>query len=111
MGVFFRSRSLTPVVNEAIQDALRQPPPTDQAAAARLASEAAAGVASQVSGDFDWKRAAVGIVLLAIVLGAGLYAGQNSQLKDWSTALLHTFEVLAGGLVGLIVGEAAARSA
>jgi hypothetical protein len=57
--------------------------------------------------QFHPGRALVAVVLLAVIFIAGIYCAHDEKLAQWSTVLLHSFEVLLGGLVGMIVGESA----
>ena len=50
-------------------------------------------------------RVIAAIVVLALIFGAGVYCAHDPAMKEWSAPLLHTFELLLGGLVGLIIGE------
>jgi hypothetical protein len=45
------------------------------------------------------------VALLVLIFAAGIYAQHDDQMKDWASALLHTFQLLLGGWVGILVGE------
>jgi len=62
------------------------------------------GVARTVS-SFVPGRVIAAVVVLVLIFGAGVYCAHDAAMKDWSTPLLHTFELLLGGVVGLLVGE------
>jgi hypothetical protein len=55
--------------------------------------------------QFSWARATVAIIFLIAIFVAGIYCARDDKLSAWSTVLLHSFEILLGGLVGIIVGE------
>jgi hypothetical protein len=57
---------------------------------------------------FSWGRALPAMIFLVIIFVAGAYCAHDDKLSEWSTVLLHSFEILLGGLVGMIVGEKAA---
>jgi peptidoglycan/LPS O-acetylase OafA/YrhL len=60
-----------------------------------------------VAASFVPGRVVAAVVVLALIFGAGVYCAHDPAMKDWSVPLLHTFELLLGGLVGLLVGEKA----
>ena len=57
---------------------------------------------------FSWARALPAVIFLTIIFVAGAYCAHDDKLSQWSSSLLHSFEILLGGLVGTIVGEKAA---
>jgi hypothetical protein len=80
----------------------------DIAAHATRADEADEGhavPAATTTTQFAVNRIAAAFVLLAFVFGAGVYCAHDPMMKDWSPVLLHTFELLLGGMVGIIIGE------
>lgn len=60
--------------------------------------------------EFAKGRILAGFALLVFVFGAGIYCAHDATMKDWSAPLLHTFELLLGGMVGVIVGEKTAAA-
>ena len=70
-----------------------------------IKDQAIGGGAPGPNKTFSWPRAIVALVSLAIIFVAGAYCAHDDKLAAWSTAFLHSFEVLLGGLVGMIVGE------
>ncbi|HKI16482.1 MAG TPA: hypothetical protein VKA15_01310 [Isosphaeraceae bacterium] len=105
MGIFFRS--MEPAVERAIAEALAAPPDT----IANLQHEAgtrADQVIQQASGAIIWVRLAVAIVLLIAIFVAGIMTSLY-KIDNWSTVLLHSFELILGLVIGLLGGEASAR--
>jgi hypothetical protein len=79
-------------------------------AAARAAAQEPGGGGGGGGGGFAVGRILVAVVVLALIFFAGVYCAHDAAMKDWSTPLLHTFELLLGGMVGIIVGEKTAAS-
>ena len=69
-----------------------------------LAYAHGAGAVSTVQ-TFNWAPFLGSIVLLVLIFAAGFYTAHDDKMTDWSDPLLHTFQLLLGGWVGLIVGE------
>jgi Co/Zn/Cd efflux system component len=55
--------------------------------------------------EFATGRILAALFVLALIFLAGVYCAHDAAMKDWSPPLLHTFELLLGGTVGIIVGE------
>jgi len=109
MSIFFQSRPIAPAVRQALQEAFEADPNAIQDVQA-AATTKANQVASDVQRTFVWGRFIAAVVILVVLFGAGVYTAQNDKLQDWSKALLHTFEILLGWVVGQITGEAVAKS-
>lgn len=60
---------------------------------------------------FSWVRLACAIALLVALFVAGIYTAKDSspEVKRYAEVLLHAFEILLGGVIGIVVGEAGAR--
>ena len=62
-------------------------------------------------GELSWPRLLVAAIFLAILFGAAIYTGHDDKLRDLYGVLVHAFELLLGGAIGLVVGEGAAKKA
>lgn len=100
MGLFFRSE-MVPTVRNALVNALTAPP--IEVGAAR--AQAQQTIETAGTGQFIWSRFVSACVFLLVIVGFGIYAAHDDKMKDWSAAALHTFQILLGGLVGLVLGE------
>jgi hypothetical protein len=58
------------------------------------------------SREFNWRRALLAAAFLVIIFIGGVYCAHDKALEAFSAALVHGFEILLGGLIGMIVGEA-----
>jgi hypothetical protein len=106
MGIFFKAPEKSSILTPAMEAALEKNPQTIdiKQAAANLTKEVTAKMEPKVS----WARLAIAVVLLIAVFGAGLYAAAH-QLQDWNSALIHSFELVLGLVLGLLGGEAASQ--
>jgi hypothetical protein len=109
MGLFFKSAPVVPAVTESLREAVTEHPNT-VLIPEQMASEIVSGVENKVSPSIYWGRLIFAIVLLCLVLAAGIYTAQDEKLSEWSKILLHSFELLLGAVIGLITGEAIAKS-
>ena len=57
----------------------------------------------------SWVRVVVAAVLLVILMAAAIYTAYDPKLGALHTSLVHGFEVLLGGVIGLVLGERVAR--
>jgi hypothetical protein len=114
MAIFFKSQAASPALRNALQKALETDPtqvpdPPGQAALlAQLTREAAP------PRELSRPMLALAVLLLGGLLAAGLYAGMqvhaHPELKQWSDALFHAFQIVLGLVLGALGGEAAAHS-
>ena len=68
------------------------------------------GDPNQPAGGFNVLRIIIAILVLMLIFVAAVYCAHDTAMKDWSSPLLHTFELLLGGLVGIILGEKTANA-
>jgi hypothetical protein len=109
MGVFYRSEGVGPALKSVLQDALTVDCKT-LADPQKVAETKAAELQERVSGTLAWERVLGAVLLLAAVLVAAIYTGRHqTELKALYDVLVHAFEILFGGVVGLITGEAVSR--
>src|SRR5712692_9034543 len=103
MSLFFNSQAIVPAASAALQNALNTNPhvANPQQTVLNLAEQ----VKAQVTGNFAVGRFLAALFFLALLFAGGIYTAQHEQLKEWSTVLLHTFEVALGGVVGIVIGE------
>jgi hypothetical protein len=109
MGVFFKTAVSTPAFKSALKTALKTQPnkvkDLDQ-----QASTMAAQVEKQTpKAQFSWGRLAVAVAILALLGGLGIWSATIPSLDAWSKMFLHCFEILFGGVVGLLGVESATR--
>jgi hypothetical protein len=101
MGIFFsqpKAAAPTPPVLKSGERVI------EQNSAAVVGASGAAGTP-----QFNWLRLVFAIVLLGLIFGAGIYTAGDAKLDEWNKILIHAFQLLLGGTVGLIVGEAASN--
>ena len=112
MGVFFKTTVSTPAFKSALKTALKTQPNkvknVDQQASAM-----AAQVEKQTSKtEFSWGRLAVAVVILALIGGLDWAPSGLQPSLPWmpgARCVLHSFEILFGGVASLLIGEAATR--
>jgi len=109
MGVFFKTAVSTPVLKSALETALKIQPNTvkdfDQ-----HASEMATQVQEQTpKAQFLWGRLGVAVVMLALLGGLGIWSATIPSLDAWSKMFLHSFEILFGGVTGLLGVESVTK--
>lgn len=107
MGIFFTPKPAAHVNATALEAALRRNPAeiTDPVEEARRGAESLAAELKQKA--LSWQRLGVALALLGGLLLAAIYTGQQGEaLKDLHAVLNHSFELLIGGISGLLTGEA-----
>lgn len=107
MGIFYTTQPATQITATTLEAALRRNPAeiTDPGEEARKQAESLAGEAKQKA--LSWERLGVALALLGGLLLAAIYTGQQGEgLRDLHSVLNHTFEILVGGISGLLTGEA-----
>lgn len=109
MGLFFKSTPIVPAIRTSLQAAFMTNPAEVEHPGQR-AAEIAEEIQQQARGKFAWDRFLVAIVLLVVLGALGFYTAQSDKLEAWNKVLLHSFELIFGGVVGLITGEAAAQT-
>jgi hypothetical protein len=109
MGVFFRkSESLEPVVLEEFSLAIASDPNV-VSNVRQAAAEHAKVVIQRVQGEFSWGRMLFAVALLALVFAGAVYTARDAALAQLYSVLVHGFEILLGGVAGLLLGEAVAK--
>lgn len=108
MGVFFRSEPLHPVVKEKLSMAFSQDP-SAITSVEKVVEEETKKVVERTRGEFSWGRMIFAVGLLALVFIGAVYTGRDPGLKDLYTVLVHGFEIILGGVSGLLLGEAVAK--
>jgi hypothetical protein len=101
MGIFFsQPKTVAPT------------PPVLKSGERIIEQHSAAVVGTQVPAgppQFNWLRLVFAILLLGLIFAAGLYTTGDSKYEEWNKILIHAFQLLLGGTIGLIVGEAASN--
>ena len=105
MGIFFEKQPLVvPTFRNELRTAFNTQPP----AAAQIDALVNASVQRVTTGPAKtlnvWNLIGSFVLLLLIFL-AGIWTARDPQLKAFSDALLHSFTVLLGIIVGLVSGE------
>jgi hypothetical protein len=72
-----------------------------------IRSTGGTGGAPSVPKQFSWARGLTAVIFLVVIFVAGVFCAHDDKLSAYSTVLLHSFEILLGALVGMIVGEGA----
>jgi hypothetical protein len=104
--LIYESALSTPLRNAYMRNALTDIDAEREAdhVGRHLASAPGAGAVPTVQ-TFNWAPFWGSVVLLVLIFAAGIYTAHDDKMTDWSDPLLHTFQLLLGGWVGLIVGE------
>jgi hypothetical protein len=108
MGVFFKTVDSTPVLKSALETALKIQPDTVD-----IGQHASAMVAQMqkqtANAQFSWVNLGIAVVILALLGGFGIWSATIPSLDSWSKMFLHSFEILFGGVVGLLGAESATK--
>ena len=118
MGIFFRTVQQTPATS-AVQKVVAgervasENKPTiewnqDQTREVleQMAQEVVTAVApAPAQRQFIWFRLLLAVILLAGIGAMIVYTAHDEKLAKFYEILLHAFEVLLGGLIGLLLGE------
>ncbi len=109
MGIFFKTAANNLALNSVLKAALKTDPNTvkdiDQQALA-MATQVQQGAPTA---EFSWVRLGVAVALLAILAGLGIWSASIPSLDAWSKMFLHSFEILFGGVIGLLGVESATK--
>jgi hypothetical protein len=108
MSVFFKAESLRSVVAPALAAALATDP-KGVADLQQAVAQQASQIVTRVTGTFSWLRLAVALALLALLFLGALYTGRDTALQAVYNVLVHGLELGIGGVLALLVGEAATR--
>jgi hypothetical protein len=109
MAVFFRNRSLSQVITPVLADALKTDPKTI-ANVDETATRQATMVVERAASRVNWLTLLVAVIVLAGILAAAIFTAHDPALSNLNTVLVHGFELLLGGVIGMLVGERAASS-
>ncbi len=117
--MFFKSQPIHPALEEALTDALQEPPKGSHAEAATEARSRAGQVVAKSSGlSPQWMTFAVAAgVFLILLFGATYLAGQadaqptgtETQLRALSKIVQDLLVGWSGAVLGLIAGEAVGK--
>jgi len=107
MGIFFESREKLPILSAALEEAL-QVNPLNIVDLKSESENRALELTPQMESKFRWGRLAFAVLLLIALFAGGLYAAAH-QLDDWNKALIHSFELVLGLVIGMLSGEAAGQ--
>jgi len=115
MGIFYKAIPATPVVRKVVvaERVAGENKPTiewnqDPARAdlEQMVQEVVTQAApAPVQRQFLWLRLILAFALLAGIGAMIIYTAQVDKLAKFYEILLHAFEVLLGGLIGLLLGE------
>ena len=67
------------------------------------------GAAAAGRSKFLWGRLICATCLLLAIVAGIIYTAHDKDLQQLNATLLHSFEVLLGGLIGLILGESQSK--
>lgn len=106
MGIFYTQKPAAQITTATLETALRLDPTLiNVPEEARRRTEALATELKQKA--LSGQRLGVAIALLGGLLLAAIYTGQQGEgLRDLHGVLNQTFEILVGGISGLLTGEA-----
>lgn len=106
MGVFYTSKPNPQAAAAIIADALRQDP-AKIPNVPQEANQRAEALTDQLEQKaLSGKRLSVALGLLGGLLLAAIYTGRVEDLRELHEVLNHSFEILIGGISGLLTGEA-----
>lgn len=108
MAIFYESKPITVAAEPALEDALTTDPATISQPSVTAANKANE-IARSVKGKFSWKRLVGAIVLLGALLVPAIYTAHDEALVDLYKVLLHSFELVLGGVIALLLGESTSR--
>jgi hypothetical protein len=63
------------------------------------------GAGSEPEKRFSIGRFFGASIFLIVILGFGIYCAHDDKLSAFANVLVHSFELLLGGMVGMILGE------
>jgi hypothetical protein len=109
MAVFFKTDIGTPVFKSALKTALKTQPSKVKNLDQRAAAMALQAQTQAPKTQFLWGRLVVAVAMLALLGGLGIWSATIPSLDAWSKMFLHSFEILFGGVVGLLGVESATR--
>lgn len=108
MGVFFTKEDPSPKLQEVIVEAINEKPPQKPEDANKRAAKLMASVKAEKSGVVPALTRIILAYALVLVIGAvGLIIGKDPGLAEWSSTLRSAFQLMLGGVSGLLCGEAA----
>lgn len=106
MGFFYKSKPPVPIFLVKKEGGTDQSKIIEQYSAETVKG---ADAGSAANAGFQWGKLILCIIILILIFFAGVYTAHDPAMKQWSDILIHAFEVLLGGTVGLLVGETASR--
>ena len=109
MAVFFKTDIGTPVFKSALKTALKTQPSKVKNLDQRAAAMALQAQTQAPKTQFLWGRLVVAVAMLALLGGLGIWSATIPPLEAWSKMFLHSFEILFGGVVGLLGVESATK--
>ncbi len=107
--MFYKAQSLTAAVVPALHTALITEPKSLTKQPHEVAIDMAKDVQTKVGGDLAVGRVVGAFVLLGLILAAGVWSEHHAELKRWTDVLYDAFKYGLPALVGLIIGEGAAK--
>lgn len=109
MGVFFKTGVSTPALKSTLKTALKTQPNRVKDLDQQASAMAAQLQKQTPPAQFSWGRLAVAVAILALLGGLGIWSATIPSLDAWSKMFLHSFEILFGGVVGLLGVESATK--
>lgn len=107
MGVFFKTEDSIPVLKSVIGRAIKLDPTKVLNFDLDASEMAAEVIKSTPKAQFSWGRLGVAIAILILLGGFGIWSATIPSLDAWSKLFLHSFEMLFGGVMGLLGVESA----
>jgi hypothetical protein len=108
--MFYKTQSLTAALVPALHTALNTEPTSLTKHPHEVALDMAKEVKAKVGGDLAVGRVVGAFVLLGLILAVGIWSEHYPDLKRWTDVLYDAFKFGLPALVGLILGEGAAKS-
>src|SRR4030042_1628544 len=109
MAVFFKTEFGTPVFKSALKTALKTQPSKVKNIDQRASAMALQAQTQTPKTQFLWGRLVVAVAILALLGGLGIWSATVTSLDAWSKMFLHSFEIMFGGVMGLLGVESATR--
>ena len=107
MAMFFKAPAAGAEFKSALETALRVQPETVRDFDEHASAMAALVQAEMPKARISWARLGIAAAMLAVLAGLGIWSAGKPELAEWSKMFLHSFEMLFGGVIGLLGVEAA----
>jgi hypothetical protein len=109
MGVFYKTDIGTPVFKSALKTALKTQPSKVKNLDQRAAAMALEAQTQTPKTQFLWARFVLAVLILVALGGLGIWSSTKPPLDAWSKMFLHCFEIMFGGVMGILGVESVTK--